>query len=78
MKQLDIKCKLSLEEHNHYKLIFDTTGNCEVFFRYKAHLLEVNKLALSGILGRQTKEESIEALRKSLIYCMRSGERLVL
>ena len=78
LTQLDIKCKAGLEENKHYKLIFDTTGNCEVFFRYKAHLVEVNKLLIGIALGRTTKEEAVETIRKSLIYCMRSGERLVL
>ena len=52
LTQLDIKCKEGLEERKHYKLVFDTTGNCEVFFRYKAHLIEINKLLLGIALGR--------------------------
>lgn len=75
---LDIKCKESLEEKEHYQLVIDTTGNAEVFFRYKAHLIEVNKLALGISLGRNSKEEAVEQIRKSLVYCMRAGERLVL
>ncbi|TNV75642.1 hypothetical protein FGO68_gene5758 [Halteria grandinella] len=78
LTQLDIKCKLSHEENKHYKLIIDTTGNAEVFFRYKAHLVEVNKLSLGISLGRTTKEEAVEQIRKSIVYCMRAGERLVL
>ena len=38
----------------------------------------MNKLALAVTVGRSTREEAIEQVRKSLVYCMRSGERLVL
>ena len=78
LTQLDIKCKLSHEEHQRYQLIFDKTGNCEVFFRYKAHLVEVNKLIISMQVGKITKADAVEQIRKALIYCMRAGDRLVL
>ncbi len=78
LTQLDIKCKASFEDRQRYQLIFDSTGNCEVFFRYKAHLIEINKLQLAVTIGRTTKADAIEQVRKSLVACMRSGERLVL
>lgn len=59
-------------------MIFDKTGNAEVFFRYKAHLVEVNKLSIGVTIGRHTQADAIEGVRKGLIYCMRSGDRLVL
>ena len=49
-----------------------------MFFRYKAHMVELNKLSLSISLGRITKDEAIETLRRALVYCMRIGDRLVL
>jgi hypothetical protein len=52
--------KSSLEDRQKYNLIFDSTGECEVFFRYKAHMVEINKLKLSISLGRITKDEAIE------------------
>ncbi len=35
-----------------YTLIVDTTGNCEVFFRYKAHLQEMAKYSLGVTMGQ--------------------------
>ena len=78
LTQLDIKCKASLEDRQRYQVIFDSTENCEVFFRYKAHLLEINKLHLGVTIGRMTKADAIEQVRKSLVSCMRTGDRLVL
>ena len=78
LTQLDIKMKASLEDRQKYQLVFDTTGECEVFFRYKAHMIELNKLSLSISLGRITRDEAIEQVRKALVYAMRIGDRLVL
>ena len=78
LTQLDIKIKGSLEDRQKYQLIFDTTGECEVYFRYKAHMIELNKLSLSISLGRLTKDEAIEQMRKGLVYSMRIGDRYVL
>lgn len=58
--------------------MFDKTHNAEVFFRYKAHMVEVNKLSIAVSIGRSTKEEAIEQIRKGLVYSMRCGDRLVL
>lgn len=41
-------------------------------------MVEINKLSLSISLGRITKDEAIEQLRKALVYSMRIGDRLVL
>ena len=60
-----------------YTLIFDTTGNCEVFFRYKAHLQEMHKHALGVTMGKYTVDEALDNVRKGLVYCMRAGEKLV-
>ncbi len=60
LTQLDLKCKDSFENRQRYQLVFDSTGNCEVFFRYKAHLIEVNKLSLGMTLGRTTKADAVE------------------
>ena len=78
MTSLDAKIKVTFEDKQKYSLIFDTTGECEVFFRYKAHMMELNKLSLSISLGKITKDEAIEQLRKGLVYSMRAGDRYVL
>ena len=78
LTKLDVKLKFSLEERQKYQVIFDSTGECEVFFRYKAHMVELHKLQLAITMGRLTRDEAIETMRKALVYCMRIGDRLVL
>ena len=75
---LDTKCSESFDERKRYQLIFDSTANCEVFFSYKAHLVEVHKLQLAVTFGKKTKAEAIEEIRKQLVGTMRTGDRLVL
>jgi len=41
-------------------------------------MVELNKLSLSISLGRITKDEAIETLRKALVYSMRIGDRFVI
>jgi hypothetical protein len=41
-------------------------------------MIELNKLQLSITMGKLTKDEAIETLRKALVYAMRIGDRLVL
>ena len=41
-------------------------------------MIEINKLSLSVTLGRLTKDEAIEQMRRALVYAMRIGDRLVL
>ena len=76
MTQLDRAVDTALDAGK-YCIIFDKTHNAEVFFRYKAHLIEVNKVSIGITVGKQTKEEGLETLRKGLIYTMRSGDKLV-
>ena len=77
LTELDTACEKSFSTGK-YQLVFDKTCNAEVFFRYKAHLIEVNKLQIGISIGKFTKEEAIEKIRKGLVYSMRSGDRLVL
>lgn len=41
-------------------------------------MVDLNKLKMSIDLGRITKAEAIEEMRKSLVYAMRVGDRFVL
>jgi len=41
-------------------------------------MVELNKLQLAITMGKITKDEAIETLRKALVYSMRIGDRLVL
>ena len=53
LTELDTAIKGALSRQK-YSLIFDKTGNAEVFFRYKAHLVEVNKLSIAISMDRKT------------------------
>jgi hypothetical protein len=77
LTQLDMAVE-DVFSNGKYSLVFDKTHNAEVFFRYKAHMIEVNKLSIGVSIGKSTKEEAIEQIRKGLVYAMRSGDRLVL
>lgn len=78
LTQLDKAIENSFKGNNRYSVVFDSTHNAEVFFRYKAHLIEVNKLSIGVTIGKISKEDALETIRKGLVYCMRSGDRLVL
>ena len=41
-------------------------------------MIEVNKLSIGIAIGKYTKEEALEQIRRGLVYSMRSGDRLVL
>ena len=49
-----------------------------MFFRYKAHMVDLHKIQLSINLGKITKDEGIEQLRRALVYSMRIGDRYVI
>ena len=78
LKGLDIAVETAFNVANKYSLVFDKNGNASVFFSYKAHMIEVNKLSIAIAMGKMSKEEAIEQLRKGLVYAMRTGDRYVL
>ena len=41
-------------------------------------MVELHKLQLAITMGKLTRDEAIETMRKALVYCMRIGDRLVL
>jgi hypothetical protein len=57
---MDTYLKESLNENMKYQVIFDNTGDCETFFRYNGHVVDVNKFVLAMNLGKMKKEEAIE------------------
>ena len=77
LTQLDTAIDESFN-NGRYSLIFDKTHNAEVFFRYKAHMVEVNKLSVAVAIGKASKADALEQIRKGLVYSMRAGDRLVL
>lgn len=59
-------------------LIIDETEQVQVFFRYKASLLELGRLRLAKTIGKKSAEEVNEEFRKSIVNTMRSGAHLAI
>jgi len=61
-----------------YVLICDKSEQAAVYFNYKATLKEFHKEVVKYRMGAQSKEDTLETLRKGLIYSMRAGDTLVI
>ena len=64
------------KEANKYLFIWDKQGMVARFMNYKAQLESLGPAILNMALGRKTKEEVSEIIRKAFIYGMRQGETL--
>ena len=61
-----------------YIIICDKSEQAAVYFTYKATLREFHKEVVKCRMGDQSKEDTLETLRKGLIYSMRAGDTLVI
>ncbi len=61
-------------DQNKYCIVFDTTGNCEVFFKYKATMFEMHRKIIGVAMGGTTEEEITEELRRKTVHCMKTGD----
>ena len=59
-------------------IIFDKTGNAEIYFNYKATLKELQKELVGMAAKVKTDREVAESLRHTLVYSMRVGDRYVI
>ena len=59
-------------------LMLDQTGNAEVYFEYKATMRPFHKEMVQVIMNLQDKKKACEAIRHSLVYSMRCGDRFVI
>lgn len=57
--------------------LIDNSGNAYTFFKYKGRLVDVNSLILETNLGKKTKEEAIEIIRKGLLYGINQNEAVI-
>ena len=57
--------------------IWDKTGNCEPFFRYKGVLCEFHTEVIKVSIGRQEVSEALNALRLSFVNAQRTGNNLL-
>ena len=77
LQQLDIVTEEALRA-GQYCLVVDKTEKAAIYFTYKATLKEFGRDILAVRMGRKDKREAAEVLRKSLVYCMRAGDRFVI
>ena len=64
--------------NNKYVIIFDKSANASVYFNYKATMREFHKELVAVTAQKSNLREAAEAIRHSLVYCMRTGDRLVI
>ena len=57
--------------------LIDHTGNAYTFFKYKAKLIDLPSIMLSVTMGKTTKEEAIEEIRRGLVYGIKQGECVI-
>ena len=77
LTELKAKADLARSEGK-YIIIFDTTGNAQVFFRYKAHMTEFAKKVIQVRMNACTVEDATEELRRHLVYSMKAGDLFVI
>ena len=62
---------------NRHQLIFDETGNAHVYFSHKNYLVDLNKLFHALQHNRLKHSHVIDQIRRGLITCMKTGNRIV-
>ena len=77
IKRLDLEIEAALGNRKNC-IVFDKNENCHVFFGYKRTMKDVHKEMLAVQIGKKTKEEAIEFIRKGLVYAMRLGDTFCL
>ena len=68
----------SARENGKYVFVQDLSERANVFFQYKGKLVEFNKEVMKVMVGRQTKEQALEDLRKAFVNAMRIGDTLAI
>ena len=77
LTDLEVAIDAAWSEHK-VPFFFDTQGNAEIFFKYKAQLLELHRLQISLAAGEKTLDDVKEKIRSHLMYAMKSGNVLVI
>ncbi|CAI2381633.1 unnamed protein product [Moneuplotes crassus] len=62
---------------NKVPFFFDTQGNAEVFFKYKANLVELNRMQVALAAEETTVDDVKEKIRTHLLYALKSGSCIV-
>ena len=74
---MDLICEQALKS-GRYAIIFDKTARAEIYFNYKATMKEFYKDILGVHMQVHDRRQATENIRHSLVYSMRSGDRLVI
>ena len=57
-----------------YCLMLDKTERAHVYFNHKATTKDFHKEVVSQKIGKKTKEQCLEVLRRGIVYAMRTGD----
>ncbi len=63
-------------QNQQYVLIHDKQGSVPVFFQYQKQLFDLGPHVVRQAMSMQTPEDTLEALRASLVHAWRSGQTL--
>ena len=74
---MDLICEQALKS-GRYAIIFDKTARAEIYFNYKTTMKEFYKDILGVHMQVHDRRQATENIRHSLVYSMRSGDRLVI
>ena len=68
---------ISKNEDKRCILFVDESGNAYNFFKYKGKLIDIQSIILTVTLGKKSKEDAVEEIRKGLLYGIKQGECVI-
>ncbi|CAI2381816.1 unnamed protein product [Moneuplotes crassus] len=63
---------------NKVPFFFDTQGNAEIFFKYKANLVELSRMQVALAAEETTVDDVKEKMRAQLVYSLKAGDAYVI
>ncbi len=76
MVNLVVEIDRASQKDRKYCILLDKTGSASVYFGNKATLKDFHKESIAVTLGRKSKSDALEVLRRGLIYAMKHGDTL--
>jgi hypothetical protein len=76
LARLDIENQLAIDKDK-YCLIFDKSGQAQIYFNYKSNIKDFHKEIIAVKIGKKRKAEALDILRRGLVYSMKIGDTLV-
>jgi hypothetical protein len=81
LKKINLRDSLEFIEkpvEDKITIFFNSSGQLETFFNYKANVIEVHKEKMKLELGKVKKEEMEETIRSQLVAYLQKGYKIVL